>query len=252
MSLTATDIHVAFGGVQALDGASVHVEPGEVTGLIGPNGAGKSTLVNCLTGFVAIDRGTVWIDGIAAEGSSAHRRARRGIARTFQTPRIDPDASVADNIAMARHRLNRTRLPGSVLRTPRCRREERGDVTAVHEAAERFGLTDVLQRRGSEIPVWQLRLVEVARATLLEPRYVMLDEPAAGLGGAELELLGSSIRGLAAHGLGVLLIEHNFAFVRQHADTVTVLDRGRLLATGTPQAIAGNRAVVDSYLGATA
>lgn len=252
MSLQAHDISVSFGGVRALNGAAVRVDPGRITGLIGSNGAGKSTLVNCLTGFVRPDAGTVTIDGKDVTTVPGHRRVLEGMARTFQTPRVDTDATVEQNIGLAMYARHQTRLLGGILRTSRSRREENRTREAVKLAAERFGLGSVLDRSAAELPVWQLRLLEVARAVVMEPRYILLDEPASGLGGDELEMLASAVRGLSSAGLGVLLIEHNFGFVREIADEVVVLDRGSVLAVGTADEIAVNPSVVDSYLGATA
>lgn len=251
MSLRAENISLAFGGLQALDGADIEVERGSIVGLIGPNGAGKSTLVNCICGIARPDGGAVTLDGDDITRDAVHRRVRRGIARTFQTPRIDADASVRNNVALGTYVHTRSRLLGSIAGTPRRLREAEASARQVEESLAGLELESVADHPVAELPVWQVRMVEVARALAMRPRYVLLDEPAAGLDGEELDLLADAVSSLRRRGLGVVLIEHNFGFVRRLADHVVVLARGRVLASGTPAQIAVDAEVMRNYLGAS-
>ncbi len=248
-AIRAQGIGLAFGGVQALSDAAVEVESGRVVGLIGPNGAGKSTLVNVLTGFYRPQAGTVELDGRDITRLAPDRRAALGIARTFQTPRVDPYGTVEANVAVGRYVVNSSRLLDGVLRTPRLRREERASVREVAAILDDLGLSDVAAQPAGTLPVWQLRIIEVARAVAMQPSFVLLDEPAAGMDGHELEALRTVIERVAAAGIGVLLIEHNFSLVRQLADEVVVMAQGSVLVRGDAATVEAHPEVIDNYLG---
>lgn len=249
MSLVAHDVTMRFGGVEALCGVGVTLEPGTTTALIGPNGAGKSTLINCLTGVLRPTAGTILLDGRDVTAEPAERRVVGGLARTFQTPRIDLDSTVRDNVMGGFYARTTSRLVRTALRTPHQRAEERMIDESVDEVLEQFDLLVVASSRAKDLPVWQLRIVEIARAATMGPRYMLLDEPAAGLDTAERDRLGDHIRSLREAGIGVLLVEHNFGFVREMSDQVVVIDRGRPMATGTVDEIAQDPAVIAAYLG---
>lgn len=251
MSLTASGITIRFGGLTALDGVDLDVAPGEIVGLIGPNGAGKSTLINCLTGAYRGYTGSVRLEGRDIDSLPPERRAVAGIGRSFQTPRIHPEQTVRDNIMLGAYPASRSRMFGAVLRLPRMRSEERQAGLAAEQAMAAFGLDAHADSPATALPLWQLRVLEAARVSVMRPRYVLLDEPAAGLDPQEQDQLAVHIRRMVADGTGALLVEHNFGFVRSLCRRITVLEHGRMLAVGTPEEIVRNEAVVDAYLGAS-
>jgi branched-chain amino acid transport system ATP-binding protein len=240
-ALRAEAITVRFGGTRALDETSIAVESGRITGLIGPNGAGKTTLFNVVTGLLRPDTGRVWLAGQDVTRLSPHRRAQRGLARTFQRLELFTSLSVRDNIRVAGD-IRNAWLPS--------RSKARLDVA---EDAERVleltGLAPIADREVSEIPTGQARVVELARALMTRPTVLLLDEPAAGQTEDETLAFGGLLRRLASDGLGVCLVEHDMTLVMDVCETITVLDYGRTIAEGTPDEIRGDQAVVDAYLG---
>ncbi|HEV2592953.1 MAG TPA: ABC transporter ATP-binding protein [Gaiellaceae bacterium] len=225
----------AFDGVQALRGVDLEVERGRVVGLIGPNGAGKSTLVNVLTGFDHPDEGTVELDGRNVTRWSPHRRGRHGLARTFQHSRGFRRLSVRENVEVSALGV------GASPREAAKRADTLLDRLGLPGRAEAGSLAQGDERR-----------LGVARALATEPRYVLLDEPAAGLPEAEVPDFAALVRSIAAeHGAGVLLIDHNIALIMETCDRIQVLDRGTVLAEGTPAEIRANVDVAAAYLGET-
>jgi branched-chain amino acid transport system ATP-binding protein len=228
----------SFTGVRALDGVTLELRRHEVVGLIGPNGAGKSTLVNVLSGFDRPDEGDVELDGRDVTGWSSHRRARAGLARTFQHSRSFRSLSVRENVEIA--------ALGVGARTAEARRR----------AVELLGLLGL--EAAAETPAGALahgdeRRLGVARALATEPQFVLLDEPAAGLPEAEVPEFAAVVRSVRdEHEAGVLLIDHNMALVMDVCDRIHVLDQGRTLADGTPAEIRDNLDVAAAYLGETA
>lgn len=249
MTLSAREVSISFGGVQALQDVSIVLEQGRTVALIGPNGAGKSTLINCLTGHYQPSSGSVVLDGRDITRRPPEARVMDGLARTFQTPRIDHSSTVRENVMVGFYAETKSRLLATMVRSPRQRREEKMIQRAVDELLERFELTEVAHTRAGELPVWQVRIVEIARSATMKPSYMLLDEPAAGLDAAERQRLVEHIKALSAAGIGVLLVEHNFDFVRQVSDHVMVIDRGRSLAEGTVDEITKNALVIEAYLG---
>lgn len=241
-ALRAVDVTVRFGGVQALSGVSLHAEPGTVTGLIGPNGAGKTTLFNVLTGLQRADRGRVELAGQAVTGWGPHRRARLGLARTFQRLELFWSLSVADNVRVAAESTVRWWQPW---------RPQPVDDATVTGLLQRVGLAAVGDWPADRLPTGQARLVELARALALQPSVLLLDEPGSGLSDAEVAVLGAVLRGLAAEGMAVVLVEHDMALVMEVCAAVAVLDAGRMLASGTPAEIQHHPAVQAAYLGAS-
>lgn len=236
---------VRFGGVTALDDVSIEVRPGEVVGLIGPNGAGKTTLIDAVTGFVALQSGEVLLKGLRVDGWSAERRARAGVARSFQSLELFEDLTVRENLLAAGDPRDRlaylTNLfsPGS---------RELG--SAVWAVVERFELAADLDRVARDLPFGRRRLVGMARAIATGASVLLLDEPGAGLDGPERNELVGSIRHVASEwGVGVLLVEHDVSLVMRACDRIVVLDFGRKLAEGTPTEVRGDERVVAAYLG---
>ncbi|TRW45912.1 ABC transporter ATP-binding protein [Georgenia yuyongxinii] len=247
--ITATDISVRFGGLRALEDVSVQVEPGRVEALIGPNGAGKSTLLNVLSGFVRPTSGSIQVDGTDVTRAAAHRRARSGIARSFQTPRYVPHLSVADNVLLGFFPRVKGGLVHTLLGTLGQMRQERQIREQLDTLLEEFELHEVASEEAGNVPLWQLRIMEIARCMAARPQYVFLDEPAAGFDDKERALLAGQVSKLTQAGVGVLLVEHNFGFIKTVSSHVTVLAQGKHLASGEPSQIDSDPRVVEVYLG---
>jgi ABC-type branched-subunit amino acid transport system ATPase component len=249
MSLAAKGMVVRFDGVTAVDSMDLEVQRGQIVSVIGPNGSGKSTLFNAISGFVPTQNGTVSIDGKDISTASATERVRTGIARTFQTPRFDPQITVRTAVICGFYSVMNTGLLPSMLRTPLMRRQEADAERDYQAIASSMGLAALSDAMLGELPMGQVRLVEVARAIAARPSYLLLDEPAAGLSASEQHTLSETIRSMAKRGIGVLLVEHNFELVKNLAEHVVVLNRGQLLAKGTASYIAQHPDVIDVYLG---
>lgn len=236
--LQTDDVAVRFGGVQALGGVSIDADAGRVTGLIGPNGAGKTTIFNVISGLQAPTRGKVLLDGTDITGRGVHKRARLGLARTFQRLEIFGSLTVADNVRVAvemRRRFTRTRI----------------DVEATTaELLERTGIHSLAGRRADTLSTGQARLTELARALATAPRLLLLDEPGSGLDSSESEDFGNLLVDLAAEGLGILMVEHDMELVMKVCSWIHVLDFGVKIAEGTPEAIRADERVQAAYLGA--
>lgn len=250
MTLLAQQIGVRFRGVVALDGVDVAVEPGKVLAVVGPNGSGKSTLFNAITGFVPLHSGQVTVDGQDISSGSADQRIRSGVARTFQTPRIDPELTMGDSVLCGFLPSMSSALVPALLGGPGIGVRERGARAAAAGMMAMFGLADQSTVQMGQLPLGAVRMADVLRAMAMRPKYLLLDEPAAGLSHAEQEHLVDSIRAIADDGVGVLLVEHNFPLVRGIADELVVLAKGRVLAAGDPGCVAAEPAVVEAYLGA--
>jgi len=248
--LTAEHITVRFGGLVAVDDVSLTVREGEIVGLIGPNGAGKTTLFNAISGLNDPTSGKVHIFGQDATGMSVHERARLGVGRTFQLIQLFPQLNVFDNLLAATHLSNSTGFLQHIVVTERSLAAERACREHVMEIIDRLKLGDVAHRTVSGLPFGVLRTVELARALVTGAPFVMLDEPASGLDNAETEKLAELLLTLRADlGVTLLLIEHDVAMVTGVTDYMYVVNRGRLLAEGTPQEIQRNEAVIAAYLG---
>lgn len=235
MSLLYVDqVMVRFGGVMAVGGVSLLARAGEVTGLIGPNGAGKTTLFNVISGMQEPTAGSVSLEAVDITHLPPHKRAQRGIARTFQRLELFTSLSVRDNVRVAAELAALTNISSTV-----------------DQLLERVGLSDVADRLAGDLPTGSARLVEIARALATRPRLLLLDEPASGLDDAESERLGRLLRSLAADGLGVLLVEHDMGLVMKVCDTIYVLDLGQIIAQGTPDEIQHDQRVLSAYLGSS-
>ncbi|GEO16703.1 ABC transporter ATP-binding protein [Microvirga aerophila] len=250
--ITVSSLTVRFGGVTALSEVSLKVSPGEIVGVIGPNGSGKSTLFNAVSGIVQPSSGAILIDGADVVGVAPDRLVRQGLARTFQTPRIDPALPVKTAVLCGFHTMMRQSILEAMLHLPRQTREETQMKASCDALLERLGLTAVREVPLGELPMGQVRLVDVARAMASKPRYLLLDEPAAGLSLPEQRRLAAAIRLLAADGVGVLLVEHNFGLVGELCRHVTVLERGKVLVEGDIATVRGDPEFLRSYLGSHA
>jgi ABC-type branched-subunit amino acid transport system ATPase component len=242
----------AFGGVRAVDGASFRVCAGEIHGLIGPNGAGKTTAINVVSGLLAPTGGRVRLGGREIQGLAPHRIAAFGIARTFQNIRLFPDLSAQDNVLVGEHLVRRASLAARLLVLPSARAEEAEARARAAAILARIGLSDRAHERARNLSYGEQRRVEIARALAAEPRLLLLDEPTAGMNPVEVQAVAALIRSVAAGGRSVLLIEHNVKLVMDVCDRITVLDFGKVIAEGTPAAVAKDPAVVAAYLGSGA
>jgi ABC-type branched-subunit amino acid transport system ATPase component/ABC-type branched-subunit amino acid transport system permease subunit len=247
-SLEVVGARRSFGGVVAVDGIDIHVVPGTIHGLIGSNGSGKTTLLNLISGFYRLDAGQIRVDGKVLD-ARPHMVARMGIARTFQTPRLMLNATVLDNVIPAVELRVRCSDAESVFRLPRGVRTSREVRDQAHEALEVLGLGHLAQQSAGALPHGTRRLIELARAMAMRPGYLLLDEPAAGLGAGELESLVQTIQDLARADVGVLLVEHNVPTVLELARDVTVLHQGRRIFTGTPRGLVADSEVADAFIG---
>jgi branched-chain amino acid transport system ATP-binding protein len=250
MTLTIEDVSVDFGGIHALSGVSFALEAGSIVGLIGPNGAGKSTLLNCISGITRPTRGRVRLDGVALSAMSAASVARYGIGRVFQQPELVADLSVRENLLIACHGSLDYGLLGELLRLPAVQRQERAAEAKVADILARLGLSDAAQTDVRSLPYGHRKLIDLGRALLMDIRFLLLDEPIAGLNDAEISRLREILLGLRREfGLGILVVEHNMPFVSELCDRLVVLDLGRLIANGPPAEVLGDSRVMSSYLG---
>ncbi|CAN5732701.1 branched-chain amino acid ABC transporter ATP-binding protein/permease [soil metagenome] len=235
-ALVVGGVIVRFGGFLALDGAGLRVRPGEIVGLIGPNGAGKTTLFNVINGLVAEESGTVMLGNRDLSHEPPHGIARAGLARTFQNLRLFGTQSVRENVALAALAAHRYR-------------PERSGVD-VDDLLAQAGLLAVADRRASTLDYGNQRRLELARAAALSPGFLLLDEPTSGMSNAESLAMVDHVRSTARHvGAGVLVIDHDLAFVTRISDHIVALAEGRVIAEGTPAEIADNQAVAEAYLG---
>lgn len=247
--LQASGLTKHFGGLPALEEVSFAARKGEVTSLIGPNGAGKTTFINCLTGLLMPDRGSMVFDGVELAGLPPHRIARLGIARTFQNLRLFGRLSVLDNVLCGLSAEAGDSLLEAFLRTPALRHRERRLRLAALEALDTFGLGDRTDLRASDLSYGDKKRLELARAFVSGPRLLLLDEPVAGLNPDETERVGALIRQMRRSGATLVLVEHDMDLVMSVSDQVVVLDGGHRIAGGPPEDVRRNPLVLEAYLG---
>jgi ABC-type branched-subunit amino acid transport system ATPase component/ABC-type branched-subunit amino acid transport system permease subunit len=248
-ALTLEQVALSFGGVKAIDGLDLEIHPGQIHGLIGPNGSGKTTTLNVISGYYAPKQGVVKLNGEALPALARHLRAQRRIARTFQTPRIVGSASVLENVMIGGTIDGEGTFVESLLSLPRHWRDEARLRDTAMQALATVGLERLAGVRADRLQHSELRFTEIARALMLRPAYLLLDEPAAGLSADEIARLATLILAIARAGTGVLLVEHHPDLIFDICNHVTVLNLGKTLAAGTPADIRSHREVVNAYLG---
>ncbi|WP_083747391.1 ABC transporter permease subunit [Teichococcus deserti] len=248
--LNLAGIELRFGGVRAIDGVDLEVRPGQVHGLIGPNGSGKTTTLNVICGYYEPQQGRMALGAAPLPAGMPQKRAGLGIARTFQTPRIIGEATVLQNVMVGGSIQGSSSFFATLLALPRPRAEEKTIEAQARLALAAVGLEGLAEARADRLQHSELRFVEIARALMLRPAFLLLDEPAAGLSAEEIRRLGALIQAVARQGTGVLLVEHHADLIFDICDHVTVLNLGRVLASGTPADIRSHKEVVSAYLGA--
>lgn len=241
MGLEVNQVSVRFGGLAALSDVQLTAADGVVTGLIGPNGAGKTTLFNVITGMQRPTGGSVQMDGRDISGLSPHRRARLGLGRTFQRLELFGTLTVSENVAVAAS-IARRRVFGGGAGIPR---------DLPDQVIDRLGLRPVADVRADALPTGTGRLVELARALAVQPKVLLLDEPASGQDSEETERFSAVLQALAAEGLAVLLVEHDMELVMHVCSHVVVLDNGRVVSAGDPATVQADPNVQRAYLGTT-
>jgi branched-chain amino acid transport system ATP-binding protein len=256
-ALTVSQVSVSFGGVAALTDVNLVVWPGTVTGLIGPNGAGKTTLFNVVSGLQDPDRGTVHFFATDMSGMKPYRRARLGLARTFQLLELFGTLTVGENVQVGLDSTVKWWQWGHLRRAFARRKAAKsaGDpdlmtAKSCEQLLDAVGLAGQADEQANALPTGLARTVELARGLAIGPRLLLLDEPGSGLDEAESRALGQLLVQLAASGMAVLLVEHDMSLVMRICDKIDVLDFGHVIATGTPEEIRSNPAVQAAYLGA--
>ncbi|HEY8600157.1 MAG TPA: ABC transporter ATP-binding protein [Thermomicrobiales bacterium] len=238
-----------FGGVVAVDEVSFGVETGEIVGLIGPNGAGKTTVINLLTGLLPPSSGQIEFAGQRLDSLAAHQIAAAGVARTYQNIRLFRGLSALDNVIVGTHLRTRAPFAARLAFVPAVRREEAAARESARALLGRVNLGGREAARATSLPYGEQRRLEIARALAAQPKLLLLDEPAAGMNPAEMDVLIQLIRSLRDEGQTILLIEHNMQVVMGVCDRIVVLSFGRKIAEGTPAEISRNKDVITAYLG---
>ncbi len=250
VELVANDLWKAFGGVNAVAGASLQVRRGLVTALVGPNGAGKTTIFNLITGFLSVDAGLITFRGQPIDRLSPEAVAALGIGRTFQEVRVFERMSVLENVLVYAGGERADRLRDVALVTPRTRRAIHAARRRAMEQLEFVGLDSVPKRKAQDLSYGEQKLLALARILALDPDVILLDEPTSGLDRNYIDMMVELIRSLRHSGRSILIIEHNLDVVKDVADLVVFLDQGQVVAEDTPRAIFADQRLAAVYMGA--
>ena len=243
-------LSMRFGGLLAVDAVGFALQPREVFAIIGPNGAGKTTVFNCISGFYQPSAGSIALAGDSIAGLGSHNVARRGVVRTFQNVRLFKAMTALENLLVAQHRLMRTSFLAGLFNTAGYRRAEQEALDNALHWLDYMGLRAYANRAAGNLPYGHQRRLEIARCMITRPQVLMLDEPAAGLNPQEKKDLQQLIDQLRQqHGVAVLLIEHDMGLVMGVSERILVMEYGKPIATGTPEAIRHDERVIKAYLG---
>jgi branched-chain amino acid transport system ATP-binding protein len=248
--LALRDISIEFGGLRAVDGLSLEVEQAQIHSMIGPNGAGKTSVINAITGIYPVTRGSIIFDDQEILRLPPHEIAARGITRTFQNVELFSELTVLENVLVGAHLRMSYGLIEATLRKGSRWRRERQEIERAEGILKSLGLEEDRKREAGDLPCGKQRRLELARALALEPRLVLLDEPAAGMTAGEVAELNKVLLGLKKeYGITIFLIEHVMQVVMEISDIITVLHYGRKIAEGRPETIRSNAEVIRAYLG---
>jgi branched-chain amino acid transport system ATP-binding protein len=247
--LRARGLHKSFGGVRAVSDISLDVAKGSIFAIIGPNGAGKSTLLNLISGVYQPDSGSLTFDGHDLSGTPSHRRVRLGLARTFQKIRLFKQLSVLDNVLAGFHVHHKIPAWQYIVHGSAFTRDQERFREEALRLLELFGMSSRLRVLAGVLSYGEQRMLEIARALATRPQLFLIDEPAAGLNAAEVDILLDRIRILRSRGITVIVVEHNMDLVMNVADRIMVMEYGRHLFQGTPSEVQKNPAVIAAYLG---
>lgn len=249
MLLRTEDLTLKFGGLVANNKVNICVEEGSVTGLIGPNGAGKTTLFNLINGVYAPTSGAIYFDGKRIDGLKPYQVNHAGICRTYQVINLFRKMTVLENVMVGMHGRMKSSFIQAIFKTKAEKQEEQLSRQRALELLQFVGLENQADNQAGNLSYGQQRLLEIVRAMASEPKMIMLDEPAAGMNGAEKESLANVVREIQKRGFTVLVIEHDMKFMMGLAEYIYVLNFGQLLAEGTPEQIQRNPDVIAAYLG---
>jgi ABC-type branched-subunit amino acid transport system ATPase component len=239
--LEVKDLRRAFGGIKAVDGATFAVPTGSITGLIGPNGSGKTTVFNLIDNTISADSGEIWLDGERIDWTPSWDRAHRGLGRTFQITRLFREMTVLENVVAAQRSFSLRQLSHIAVSGAEAR--------AAEELLEFVGMRAFRDQQAAALSYGQQKLVELAQILMLDPKVILLDEPAGGINPVLIERMADMIRELNSFGKTFLVVEHNMPFVLGLCDSIHVLARGQVMASGSPEEIQNDPAVIDAYLG---
>ena len=247
--LRVEGLGISFGGIRAVDNVSFEARPREIFTIIGPNGAGKTTLFNMVSGVYTPSSGKVFLDGRDVTTLEPHNLARMGMSRTFQNLQIFFRLTALENVMVGRHIHENRNILAHLFTLPIVARQNRETAQRARELLARIGLSQYENVVAGAMPYGALKRLEIARALATEPRFLLLDEPAAGCNPVETNEVEQAIHKIAEDGIGVVLVEHDMKLVMKISDRILVLDQGRMLAEGVPEEIRHNAAVMRAYLG---